>query len=126
MTRLTGRPSHTTWTKREKLIDGFVGGAGEAKQSRATTLFCRATFSVLNAQRDEVMNGIERFSRKEKGTVEEIARRLGRCSNCRMRQTAIATEVDGDGRKAKSAWETRIFEGGEEVAFLCERKSTVP
>ena len=54
-----------------KLIADFVVGTSEEKQEKAKSLFA-ALYSTLNAQRDQVMNGIERFSRKQKAMAEEI------------------------------------------------------
>ena len=54
-----------------KLIADFVVGTKEEKQEKAKRLFA-ALYSTLNAQRDQVMNGIERFSRKQKDMAEEI------------------------------------------------------
>ena len=63
VSRLAAR--RTPMEDARKLIADYVVGTDTEKQEKAKTLFA-ALYSKLNAQRDEVMNGIERFSRKQK------------------------------------------------------------
>ena len=54
-----------------KLIADYVVGTSAERQGKATALFA-ALYSTLNAERDEVMSGIERFSRKQKIAADDI------------------------------------------------------
>src|SRR5665213_1208919 len=54
-----------------KLITDYVVGTSAEKQEKAKTL-CAVLYSTLNSQRDEVMSGIERFSRKQKAAADNI------------------------------------------------------
>src|SRR6201996_6139307 len=54
-----------------KLIADYLVGTDAEKQQKAKTLFA-SLYSTLNAQRDDVMSGIERFSRKQKSSAEDI------------------------------------------------------
>src|SRR6202040_1784086 len=71
-----------------KLIAEYVVGTREQKQEKAKSLFA-ALYSTLNAQRDQVMNGIERFSRKQKAMAEEIREKTQR-----MRQMQDKSDAD--------------------------------
>jgi hypothetical protein len=71
-----------------KLIADYLVGTDEEKQEKAKRLFA-ALYSTLNGQRDQVMNGIERFSRKQKGMAEEIREKAQK-----MRE--VQDKQDGD------------------------------
>jgi len=102
----------------KKLIADFIIGSKEAKQEKAKTLFA-GLYSTLNAQRDEVMNGIERFSRKQKemaASVREEAQKL----------RAIQDKAGGDQAQNEEltnrlAWQTRIFEERQKAtSYVCD------
>jgi hypothetical protein len=116
VTRLAAR--RTPMDEAQKLIEEFVSGTDDAKQTKATTLFA-ATFSVLNAQRDEVMNGIERFSRKEKDMAEEIRAKTQQMQHLQDAPDGDREQVD---KLANGlAWETRIFEERRKsLSYVCE------
>jgi hypothetical protein len=102
----------------KKLIADFVIGSKEEKQAKAERLFA-GLYSTLNAQRDEVMNGIERFSRKQKemaANVREEAQKL----------RAMQDKADGDQAQNQEvanrlAWQTRIFEDRQKAtSYVCD------
>jgi hypothetical protein len=101
-----------------KLVAGFVVGTNEEKEEKAKTLFA-ALYSTLNAQRDEVMSGIERFSRKQKTAAEGI-----REETRKMREMQDASNVDQaqtDELAGRLAWQTRIFEDRRNsTAYVCD------
>ena len=101
-----------------KLIADFIVGTDQEKQDKAKTVFA-ALYSTLNAQRDEVMNGIERFSRKQKTAAEEI-----REETRKMREMQDAPNIDQaqtDEIVGRLAWQTRIFEDRRKsTAYVCD------
>jgi hypothetical protein len=101
-----------------KLIADFMVGTNEEKQEKAKTVFA-ALYSTLNAQRDQVMSGIERFSRKQKTAAEEI-----REETRKMREMQDASNVDQaqtDELAGRLAWQTRIFEDRRKsTAYVCD------
>jgi len=101
-----------------KLIADFVVGSREEKQEKAKRLFA-ALYSTLNAQRDQVMNGIERFSRKQKAMAEDI-RQQGR----KMRELQDRPNVDqaqSDELSSQLLWQTRIFEDRRKTtSYVCD------
>ena len=101
-----------------KLIAEFVVGTSDEKQQKAKSLFA-ALYSRLNGQRDEVMNGIERFSRKQKAMAEQI-----RDETQKMRELQDGPNVDqaqSDELANRLSWQTRIFEDRRKsTAYVCD------
>jgi hypothetical protein len=114
--RLAAR--RTPMEEARKLIDAFITGPKPERQAKATALFAEL-FSVLDSQRNEVMNGIERFSHKEKAMADEI-----RAKTRKMQQLQDAPNGDQEeiGQLANQlAWETRIFEDRRKsTSYVCE------
>jgi len=101
-----------------KLIADYVVGTSEEKQQKAKTLFA-ALYSTLNAQRDQVMNGIERFSRKQKAMAEDIREKAQK-----MRETQDKPDADqaqSNELASQLSWQTRIFEDRRKsTAYVCD------
>jgi len=116
VSRLVAR--RTPMEDARKLIAEFVVGTSDEKQQKATSLFA-ALYSRLNAQRDEVMNGIERFSRKQKTMAEQI-----RDETQQMRQLQDKANVDqaqSDELANRLSWQTRIFEDRRKsTSYVCD------
>jgi hypothetical protein len=114
--RLAAR--RTPMDEARKLIAEFIVGTSDEKQQKAKSLFA-ALYSRLNAQRDEVMNGIERFSRKQKGMAEQI-----RDETQQMRELQDKPDVDqaqSDELANRLSWQTRIFEDRRKsTSFVCD------
>ena len=102
----------------QKLIAEFVVGTSDEKQQKAKSLFA-ALYSRLNGQRDEVMNGIERFSRKQKAMAEQI-----RDETQKMRELQDGPNVDqaqSDELANRLSWQTRIFEDRRKsTSYVCD------
>jgi hypothetical protein len=101
-----------------KLVAEFIVGTSDEKQQKAKSLFA-ALYSRLNAQRDEVMNGIERFSRKQKGMAEQI-----RDETQQMRELQDKPNADpaqSDELANRLSWQTRIFEDRRKsTSYVCD------
>ena len=101
-----------------KLIADFVVGTGEEKLEKAKRLFA-ALYATLNAQRDEVMNGIERFSRKEKAMAEGIREQARKIRE--MQDASNADPAKSDELASQLSWQTRIFEDRRKsTAYVCD------
>ena len=116
VSRLAAR--RTPMEDARKLIAEFVVGTGDEKQQKAKSLFA-ALYSRLNAQRDEVMNGIERFSRKQKGVAAQI-----RDETQQMRELQDKPDADrmqSDELANRLSWQTRIFEDRRKsTSYVCD------
>ena len=101
-----------------KLIADFVVGTKEEKQDKAKRLFV-ALYAKLNAQRDEVMNGIERFSRKQKAMAEGIREQTRKIRE--MQDASAADPTKSDELASQLLWQTRIFEDRRKsTSYVCD------
>jgi hypothetical protein len=101
-----------------KLIADYVVGTAAEKQQKATTLFA-ALYSTLNAQRDEVMNGIERFSRKQKAAADDIRAEAQKLRA--MQDKPDADPAQNEELVSRLAWQTRIFEDRRKsTSYVCD------
>jgi hypothetical protein len=101
-----------------KLIADYVVGTSEEKQQKAKTLFA-ALYSTLNAQRDQVMNGIERFSRKQKAMAEEIREKAQKMRE--IQDKSDADQAQSNELASQLSWQTRIFEDRRKsTAYVCD------
>jgi hypothetical protein len=116
MTRLAAR--RTPIEDARKLIADYVTGTDAEKQEKATTLFA-GLYSRLNAQRDEVMNGIERFSRKQKAAAEDIREEARKLRE--IQDKPDADPAQNEELTSRLAWRTRIFEDRRKSAsYVCD------
>jgi hypothetical protein len=100
-----------------KLIADYVVGTTAERQQRAKSLF-GALYSTLNAQRDDVMNGIERFSRKEKAMADDIR---AQAEKLRTMQDQATDPAQTQQLAGQLAWQTRIFEDRRKsTSYVCD------
>jgi hypothetical protein len=101
-----------------KLITDYVVGTSEEKQAKATALFA-GLYATLNAQRDEVMVGIERFSRKQKVMAEGIRERTQKIRE--LQDAASADPAQSSELASELVWQTRIFEDRRKsTSYVCD------
>ncbi|HEY3681083.1 MAG TPA: hypothetical protein VGL45_20395 [Bradyrhizobium sp.] len=102
----------------KKLIADYLTGTDAEKQQKAKTLFA-ALYSTLNAQRDEVMSGIERFSRKQKSAAEGIRADAQKLRD--LQDKPGADPAQAENLASQLAWQTRIFEDRRKsTSYVCE------
>ena len=78
-----------------------------------------ALYSRLNAQRDEVMNGIERFSRKQKAMAVNIREETQKLRE--MQDKSAGDQAQTDDIATRLAWQTRIFEDRRRsTSYVCD------
>ncbi|QOZ78618.1 hypothetical protein XH83_26275 [Bradyrhizobium sp. CCBAU 53351] len=107
----------------EKSVKDFLAASSTDKASNAKLLFA-GLFDTLNAQRSQVMNGLERVSRKQREAAEKI-----REEAIQLQALQGATPRDEAKVEALSnelIWKTRIFEDRNKVVrFVCEVPTTI-
>lgn len=107
----------------EKLVKEFLTGSAADKTTNAKLLFA-GLFDTLNAQRSQVMRGLERVSRKQREAADKI-----REETVQLQALQDATPRDDAKVEAMSnqlIWETRIFEDRRKVVrFVCEVPTTI-
>lgn len=107
----------------EKLVKEFLTGSAADKTTNAKLLFA-GLFDTLNAQRSQIMRGLERVSRKQRDAADKI-----REETVQLQALQDATPRDDAKVEAMSnqlIWETRIFEDRRKVVrFVCEVPTTI-
>jgi DNA polymerase III alpha subunit len=107
----------------EKLVREFLAGSAADKTANAKLLFA-GLFDTLNAQRSQVMSGLERVSRKQREAADKI-----REESVQLQALQGATPRDEAKVEALSnelIWKTRIFEDRYKVVrFVCEVPTTI-
>lgn len=107
----------------EKSVKEFLTGSAADKTANAKLLFA-GLFDTLNAQRSQVMSGLERVSRKQREAADKI-----REETIQLQALQDATPRDDNKVDAMSnqlVWETRIFEDRRKVVrFVCEVPTTI-
>jgi hypothetical protein len=101
-----------------KLIADYLVGTDAEKQQKAKTLFA-ALYAMLNSQRDQVMSGIERFSRKQKAMAENIRAEAQKLRE--MQDKATGDQAQSEELASQLAWQTRIFEDRRKsTSYVCD------
>ncbi|RXT36584.1 hypothetical protein [Bradyrhizobium betae] len=108
----------TPMDEAEKSVKEFLAGSASDKTANAKLLFA-GLFDTLNAQRSQVMNGLERVSRKQREAADKIREETialqalqGAASRDDTKVEALSNEL---------IWKTRIFEDRNKVVrFVCE------
>jgi hypothetical protein len=102
----------------EKAIADFVAGDTASRQHKGRLLMA-GLFTLLNAERTQVMNGIERFARRQKGFADKIRKETADIR-------ALQDTPDHDPKKLDQLvevinWDTRIFEDQRRtIGYVCE------
>ncbi|MDF0583986.1 hypothetical protein [Bradyrhizobium yuanmingense] len=107
----------------EKLVKEFLAGSAADKTANAKLLFA-GLFDTLNAQRSQVMNGLERVSRKQRDAADKIreeAIQLQALQGATPRDEAKVAALSNE-----LIWKTRIFEDRHKVVrFVCEVPTSI-
>jgi hypothetical protein len=102
----------------KKAITEFLTGSTAEKTETGKLVFA-GLFETLNAQRDSVLNGLERVTRKQREAADKI-----RADTLALQSLQGASPPDQpriDDLSNQLIWETRIFEDRRRViGFVCE------
>jgi hypothetical protein len=115
VTKLAARK--TPLEEAEKSITDFIGASAE--KTVAGKLLFAGLFDTLNAQRFQVMNGLERAMRKQREAADKI--RADTIALQELQGAAAPDQQKIDELSNTLLWETRIFEDRRRVMkFVCE------
>lgn len=121
VTKLSARK--TPLDEAERSVKEFLAASSTDKTAAAKLLFA-GLFDTLNAQRSQVMSGLERVSRKQREAADKI-----REETIALQALQSATPRDEAKVEALSnelIWKTRIFEDRNKVVrFVCEVPTTI-
>jgi hypothetical protein len=113
----------TPLSQAEKLIGDFLKGSGAEQQQKAKLLFA-GLFDTLGRERATVMDGIERFSRKERTNAAQI-----RAEAAELRTEQGAPNPDPakiEDLTNRLTWDTRIYEEQRKtISYVCEVPQTI-
>ena len=102
----------------KQAITEFLAGSAAQKAAAGKLLFA-GLFETLNAQRNSVLNGLERVTRKQRDAAEKI--RSDTLALQALQGAAPPDQPRIDEFSNQLIWETRIFEDRRRViGFVCE------
>jgi hypothetical protein len=113
----------TSMDAAQKAIGEFITGTAGEKQNKAKNVFA-GLFDTLNSQRSDVMDGLERVSRKEMDLAAKIEADVNNLH-------ALEDKPDADQAKIKTLaseieWSTRIFEDRRKtIRYVCDVPTTI-
>ncbi len=119
--RLSAR--RTPLAEAEKLIDEFKKHSIDSSKERLLLLMS-ATFEVMNDERREVVNGLDRFGRRLKEMAEHIREETQATRALQDRKPPDPEEI----KKASETlqWRLRLFEEQRRMAtFVCESPALI-
>ena len=114
--RLAAR--RTSLEDAQKLAAEFLTGSAEHRKENGRLLFA-GLFATLNSLRSDVINGIERYTRRQRDFAQRI-----RSETLALRE--LQDKPDADPKQVaeqadRVQWETRIFEDRRRtISYVCE------
>src|SRR5262249_9099423 len=114
--RLAAR--RTPLEEAQKAAENFVASSGADKAKKAKLLFA-GLFQELNRQRSEIMDGIERITRKEKELAETIRADRAALSEAQDSPNPDQQKIADLGSQLE--WGTRIYEDRRKtIRYVCD------
>ena len=102
----------------QKLVTEFFAGPAIDKATTGKLLFA-GLFDSLNAQRNSVMNGLERITRKQRDAADKIRSDVSALHALQGASPPDQPKIDE--LSNQMVWQTRIFEDRQRVVrFVCE------
>lgn len=113
----------TTLEAAQKAIAEFMVGTPAEKEQKAKQVFA-GVFDTLSEQRREVMDGLERVSRKEMDLAEKIKSDVANLRELQDKPDADQSEIKNLASEVE--WSTRIFEDRRKtIRYVCEVPSAL-
>ena len=102
----------------QKAISDFITSTESQRQKKAKLVFA-GLFKTLNHERSEVMQGIERYFRKQREFSDQIRSTILQLRELQDRPDPDQSRVDELTNRVE--WDTRIFEERRKtINFVCE------
>lgn len=100
-------------------IAAFARSVPEDRRNQRLTLLFAGLFETMNAERGEILEGIDRYARRQKQMADDIRSEISRLSEVRAEP-----EPDREALAAAEealSWQTRIFDDRRKaLAYICE------
>ncbi|WP_083255843.1 hypothetical protein [Methylobrevis pamukkalensis] len=108
----------TTLDEAQAAIDAFAERAAGARNEKMISLFA-GLYSTLDIERSDVMNGIDRFARKQREMAAELRKRTSAID--KMRDAPDADPMAINAAYDELNFETRVFgDRQRSLTFVCE------
>ena len=102
----------------QRTISDFITGTAAERQQKAKLLFA-GLLARLNAERSEVMDGIERFYRQQKELAAKTRSEISELRKLQDAPNQDQTRIEDLANRLE--WDTRIFdERRKTISFTCE------
>ena len=102
----------------QRVATDFLAGSGDAKQARGKLLFA-GLFATLDRLRSEVINGIERYTRRQREFAEQVRGKTLKLREMQDAPNADQKQVEELAEQVE--WDTRIFEERRRtINYVCE------
>jgi hypothetical protein len=102
----------------QKAISDVITGTESERQKKAKLIFA-GLFKTLNHERSEVMQGIERYFRKQREFSDQIRSKILQLRELQDRRDPDQSRIDELTNRVE--WDTRIFEERRKTMnFVCE------
>jgi hypothetical protein len=107
----------------QKAITEFIVGTPAEKQQKAKEVFA-GLFDTLSSERRDVMDGLERTSRKELDLAAKIKTDVADLRGLQDKPDSDQTEIKN--LASEIEWSTRIFEDRRKtIRYVCEVPATI-
>jgi len=107
-------PRRVTMDEAAAAIDRFATAAGPQKTEKLTLLFA-GLFEIINADRQRLVGGIERYARRQRALSEDIGE---------MARTLSDANIPASQKEAieqRLGWDRRIYdERNQSLTYVCE------
>lgn len=101
------------------LIERFARSAGDKRDEKLALLFA-GVFTEINGQRSQIMNGIERYSRKQRALSEKIKAESLKVAE-EQKDMAAQNTPEALQQQQTLDWDTRIYdERAQQLTYVCE------
>jgi hypothetical protein len=102
----------------QRIIGDFVAGDAAVRAERGTRLFA-GLLETLNAERTQIMNGLERLARSEKERAEQIRSDTFALYELQDQSPPDRSKIDEVATRVE--WSTRIYEDRRKsIRYACE------
>jgi len=109
----------------ERAIEKFAASAGADKQAKLVALFA-GLFETLNNERDQIINGLMRFGRKQKALAAKIRAENAEIQKSPDSSSPVGPATTEGNPQTKLEWDLRVFDEGRlSLTYACEAPTLV-
>ncbi len=105
----------------QEQIDGYANKLSDGKQTKLTVLFT-GLLSHTNAERSDIIAGIEKFARRQIALAKKIKETAAESNKLQSKSDATVEELKrAQALDEQLLWDTRVFDEREQsLTYVCE------